>query len=91
MTSVIYDLVLGAAAGFSIGWFSWLISDRMGDEATPPFWPFAVVGVIGTILLVRWARARRGGGRWINVLWIPVLLFVVLMTAVVLALRAWGS
>ena len=33
--------MLGTAAGFSLGWFAWLISDRVGGESTPPFWPFA--------------------------------------------------
>ncbi len=88
--SVLYDLILGAAAGFSIGFFAWIISDRLGDDGTPPFWPFALAGVIGTILLVRWARSRRGGGRWIHILWIVVAVFVTLMTMIILALRNWN-
>ena len=83
----IYDLILGAAFGFSVGWFAWIFSDRLGDDGTPAFWPFAAIGVVGGILLVRWARSRKGTRRWINVLWIPVLLFVLLMTAIVLALK----
>ena len=76
-----------AAAGFSLGWFAWIFSDRLGDAGTPKFWPFAVIGVIGGIALVRWARSRKGTRRWVHVLWIPVVLFVLLMTAIVLALR----
>ena len=85
--TTIYDVILGAAAGFSIGWFAWIFSDRLGDDGTPQFWPFALAGVIGGIALVRWARSRKGARRWINVLWIPVLLFVLLMAAIVMALR----
>ncbi|HAX81250.1 MAG TPA: hypothetical protein DCY40_01625 [Actinobacteria bacterium] len=85
--SFVYDLLLGAAAGFSIGWFAWIFADRIGDDGTPAFWPFAVSGVLGGIALVRWARSRRGTARWVHILWIPVLLFVLLMTAIVLALR----
>lgn len=82
-----YDVVLGAAAGFSLGFFAWLAADRLGGDGSPPFWPFAVAGVIGGVVLVRWARSRRGRGRWVHVLWVPVLLFVVLMAAIVVALR----
>lgn len=90
LLALVYDLILGAAAGFSVGFFAWIASDRIGDGGTPAFWPFAAAGVLGMILLVRWARSRRGGGRWVNVLWIPVLVFVVLMSMVVLALRNWN-
>lgn len=83
-----YDLVLGAAAGFSLGFFAWLIGDRVDNaDGTPDFWPFAAAGVVGGIALVRWARSRKGTRRWVHVLWIPVLLFVLLMAAVVVALR----
>ena len=85
--SFVYDLVLGAAAGFAIGWFAWIFSDRLGNDGTPAFWPFAVIGVIGGIALVRWARSRRGQGRWVHILWIPVVLFLLLMGAIVMALR----
>lgn len=85
--SFLYDLVLGTAAGFSLGFFAWLMADRIGDSPTPAFWPFAVAGVVGMFLVVRWARSRRGTRRWIHVLWIPVLVFVVLMTMIVVALR----
>lgn len=85
--TIVYDLILGAAAGFSLGWFAWIFADRLGDDGTPAFWPFAVAGVLGGILLVRWARSHKGTRRWVHVLWIPVLLFVLLMTAIVLALR----
>jgi hypothetical protein len=90
LLALVYDLILGAAAGFSVGFFAWIASDRIGDDGSPAFWPFAVAGVLGMILLVRWARSRRGGGRWVNVLWIPVLVFVVLISMVVLALRNWN-
>jgi len=88
--SFIYDLVLGAAAGFSVGFFAWLISDRVGDATTPAFWPFAVAGVLGMTLVVRWARGRKGGGRWIHVLWIPVILFLALMAMIAWALSRFS-
>jgi hypothetical protein len=87
LLSRIYDVVLGGAAGFSIGWFAWIFSDRLGDDGTPLFWPFALAGVIGGIALVSWARSRRGSGRWVHILWIPVLLFILLLGAIVMALR----
>lgn len=84
----VYDVVLGAAAGFSLGFFAWLIGDRIDQsDGTPDFWPFAVAGVIAGIALVRFARSRKGARRWIHALWIPVLVFVVLMTMIVVALR----
>ena len=52
-----------------------------------PVLALSVAGVIGTILQVRWARSRRGGGRWIHILWIVVAVFVTLMTMIILALR----
>ena len=86
LLALAYDLILGVAAGFSVGFFAWIASDRLGD-GTPAFWPFAAAGVLGMFLLVRWARSRRGGGRWIHLLWIPVVLFLTLMAMVAIALR----
>lgn len=85
MPSLLYDLVLGAAAGFSVGFFAWMAADRLGAEGTPVFWPFAAIGMVAGVVVVRWARAR--GGRWVHALWLPVILFVLLMAAVVMALR----
>lgn len=87
LRTTLYDAVLGAAAGFSLAFFAWIIADRMGGDGNPPFWPFAVVGVFAGVALLRWLRSRRSGGRWIHLLWVPVVLFVVLMTMIVLALR----
>ena len=86
----IYDLILGAASGFALGFFAWLASDRITDTSQP-FWPWAVGGVVVLFFVVRWARQNRGTRRWVHLLWIPVLAFVALMTMVILALRAWGS
>jgi hypothetical protein len=90
MGRMLYESVLGLAAGFSLGWFAWLIGDRFTDDALP-FWPFAVGGIIFGVTIVRFLSSRRSGRRWVHLLWIPVVLFVVLMTAVIMALRAWGS
>jgi len=87
---LLYETVLGLAAGFSIGWFAWLIGDRLAD-ATPPFWPFAIGGIIFGVTIVRFISTRRSGRGWVHLLWIPVLLFVVLLGAIIMALRAWGS
>jgi hypothetical protein len=54
-------------------------------------WPFAVGGVVvGFFAVSRMALSERGR-KWMAILWIPVVAFVALMTAVVMALRAWGS
>ena len=87
LRSTLYDLLLGAAAGFSLAFFAWIVADRMGGDGSPAFWPFAAVGVLAGVGLLRWVRARRAGGKWIHLLWIPVVLFVVLMTMIVIALR----
>lgn len=87
---LLYESVLGVAAGFSLGWFAWLISDRVTDSDLL-FWPFAAGGILFGVTIVRFMSTRRGGRRWVHMLWIPVILFVVLMAAVIMALRAWGS
>jgi hypothetical protein len=84
---LLYESVLGIAAGFSLGWFTWLIADRFTD-ADLVFWPFAVGGIVLGVTLVRWISTRKSGRGWVHALWIPVVLFVGLMTLIVLALRA---
>lgn len=88
--SFLYQSVLGVASGFSVGWFAWVIVDRR-IEPIPPFWPFAAVGVALGVALVRIATRTPRGRRWIHALWIPVAAFVLLMTAIVVALDRWGG
>jgi drug/metabolite transporter (DMT)-like permease len=87
----VYQFLLGVAGGFSLGWFAWIVADRLGGDATPPFWPFAVAGAIVGVLIVQAAGGTPRGRKWVNLLWIPVVAFVVLMTAIVMALRNWGT
>jgi hypothetical protein len=87
---LLYESVLGIAAGFSLGWFAWLIADRLTDRDLL-FWPFAAGGILFGVTIVRFMSARRGGRRLVHLLWIPVVLFVVLMAAIIMALQAWGS
>jgi drug/metabolite transporter (DMT)-like permease len=87
----VYQFLLGVAGGFSLGWFAWVFSDRLGGDSTPPFWPFAVAGAIVGVLIAQAASGTARGRKWINLLWIPLVAFVVLMTAIIMALRAWGS
>lgn len=86
---VAYHLVLGSASGFALGWFAWVIASR--QVVDPPFWPFAVVGVGLGVAVVRWAASTKRGRTWVHALWIPVVAFVLLMTAVIVALRSWGG
>jgi len=86
----LYQAFLALAAGFSLGWFAWLIASRVGTT-TPPLWPYAAAGVlVGFAVVWRMAKTDRGR-KWMAILWIPVVALVALMTAVVMALRAWGS
>ncbi len=84
--SLAYHLVLGVASGVALGFFGWIVADRM-TEAAQPAWPYLVGGAVVMTVLVRALVARRGGRRWIHLLWIPVAAFVALMAMVVLALR----
>ena len=84
---LLYESVLGIAAGFSLGWFTWLIADRFTDD-TLQAWPFLAGGIVVGVTLVRWISTRRVGRGWVHALWIPVVAFVGLMTLIVLALRA---
>jgi len=84
---LLYESILGIAAGFSLGWFTWLIADRFTD-ADLLFWPSAAGGIVFGVTIVRWVSTRRSGRGWVHALWIPVVLFVALMAMVVLALRA---
>jgi uncharacterized membrane protein len=77
-----YHLILGAASGFAVGCFAWF---TVGE--TNPLWPYAAAGVVLMIAAVRFLAVRRGTRRRIHLLWIPVVLFLALMAAVVLALR----
>lgn len=86
-----YQFLLGVAGGFSLGWFAWIFASRLGGNATLPFWPFALVGAIAGVLIVQAAGRTARGRKWITLMWIPVVAFLVLMTAIVMALRAWGS
>lgn len=87
---VLYESILGIAAGFSLGFFAWLVADRVTNTELR-FWPWAAAGILFGVIGVRQVSARRNGRGWVHLLWIPVVAFVVLMTMVVLALRAWGS
>ncbi len=87
---VLYESILGIAAGFSLGFFAWLVADRVTDSELR-FWPWAAAGILFGVIAVRQVSARRRGRGWVHLLWIPVVAFVVLMTMVVLALRAWSN
>jgi dolichyl-phosphate-mannose--protein O-mannosyl transferase len=86
---IVYQSLLGVASGFSLGWFAWIIAGRQMSD--PPLWPFAAVGIFLGVVIVRMAASTPKGRKWVHALWIPVVAFVVLMTAVVIALRNWGS
>lgn len=86
---IAYQVVLGTASGFSLGWFAWVIVSR--QVADPVFWPFAVGGVAIGLAVVWRASSSPVGRSWMHALWIPVAAFAVLMTAIVIALRSWGS
>lgn len=86
---IAYQSLLGVASGFSLGWFAWVIASR--QMVDPPLWPFAAVGVLVGVIAVRAAAATPRGRTWVHALWIPVVAFVALMTAIVIALRNWGS
>lgn len=86
----LYEVVLGIAAGFSMGWFAWVVTDRLVDGSSPPLWPFAGGGIAVIYSVIRWARRRRGEGGWVHALWIPVVIFAGLMALIVLALRAFS-
>jgi hypothetical protein len=64
-----------------------LIADRFADTDLV-LWPFAVGGMVLGVTLVRWISTRKSGRGWVHALWIPVVLFVGLMTLIILALRA---
>jgi hypothetical protein len=85
---LLYESILGLAAGFSVGWFTWLIADRLTDQ-TLALWPFAVGGIVLGVTVVRYISTRRTGRGSVHLLWIPVVLFVILMSMIVLALRAF--
>jgi hypothetical protein len=57
----------------------------------PAFPRGGVVGVVLGVIVVRRAAATRKGRVWAHALWIPVAAFVLLMAAIVLALRSWGG
>jgi len=84
---LLYESILGIAAGFSLGWFTWLIADRFSDRSLQG-WPFLIGGVVVGVTMVRWISTRRSGRGWVHVLWIPVIAFVGLMILIILALRA---
>jgi dolichyl-phosphate-mannose--protein O-mannosyl transferase len=86
---IVYQSLLGVASGFSLGWFAWIIAGR--QMTGPPFWPFAAVGILLGVAVVRMAASSPRGRKWVHALWIPVVAFVALMTAIVIALRNWGS
>jgi CDP-diglyceride synthetase len=85
----VYQSVLGVASGFSLGWFAWVIAGR--QLADPPLWPFAAVGILLGVGTARAAGSRPRGRSWVHALWIPVVAFVLAMTAIVIALRSWGA
>lgn len=88
LARVLYESVLGLAAGFSLGFFAWMVADRV-TEAAMVFWPWAAGGMVFGVTVVRLISTRRPGRGWVHLMWIPVVLFVVLMTMLILALRAF--
>ena len=84
--ALVYQLLLGLASGFAVGVFAWMIAGRFIDTGET-LWPYTVTGIIVMTVTVRALAARPGGRRWIHLLWIPVVLFVALMTMVIIALR----
>lgn len=85
----LYDILLGGLAGLAFGFFAWLSADRLTD-GNPPFWPWAMGGIVALIVFVRWARAHRATRHWVHLLWIPVAVFIALIAMVILALRAFN-
>lgn len=86
-----YDIVLAIVAGASLGWFSWWFLDGYGGGSRLPLVVHQIVATGLTVALVRWRAARTPGGRrwWVHLLWVPAVLFLLLMGAVVYALRTW--
>ncbi|WKZ83069.1 MAG: hypothetical protein QY307_02120 [Acidimicrobiia bacterium] len=86
---IVYDTVLGILAGFALGFFAWMVADRVGSGGLSA-WPFTGAGLFLGVILVRAWSGRRRGGKWVHLLWIPVILFAALMTMVIIALRSWN-
>jgi cell division protein FtsW (lipid II flippase) len=84
--SFVYQVFLGVASGVALGFFGWIVADRMTDAAQPA-WPYLVAGAILMTVIVRALAARKGSRRWIHLLWIPVAVFALLMAMVIMALR----
>lgn len=87
----VYDVMLVLFAGPAIGWFAWWFGGSYGGAESPPLLLFVLAAMVATFLVVRWLRQRSPSGRswWVHLLWIPVVLFVALMAAVIMALRNW--
>ena len=91
-----YDAALALLGGSSLGWFAWwftgayVVSDGTGGSGIP-LWVFEVLGVAAVFFLLMRVRSRsedaQRRSRWVHLLWIPVILFVLLMIQVVLTLR----
>lgn len=84
-----YDVVLVLLAGSTLGWFGWWFLGGYGSGSGPALWLWEAAGVALAWFGVRWLRGRRpeGRSRAVHLLWIPVVLFVLLMIAVIMALR----
>lgn len=86
LLALVYQLLLGAASGFALGFFAWMAADRFA-HTTQPLWPYVGAGIVLMTVAVRAMATRRAGQRWMHLLWIPVLLFAALMAMVIVALR----
>lgn len=88
---LVYDGIVSLFGGAALGWFGWWFLDGYGSDSNLPLVVWELAGVVVAFVLARWLRSRSSSGRsrWIHLLWIPVALFVLLMVAVIMALRNW--
>jgi hypothetical protein len=89
--SRIYDILLAVFGGSALGWFAWWFLDGYGSGSRIPYVVYAIAGIALAFWLILIARRRSPSGRsWaVHLLWIPAVLFVLLMAAVLVALRNW--
>lgn len=57
---IVYDTVLGILAGFALGFFAWMVADRVGSGGLSA-WPFTGAGLfLGVILVRAWSGRQIG-------------------------------